>query len=261
MRKIFFFTLIVCFLSALSSCTKHVDPNAEGGICDRLDKVRIVTNKTTYYIGDTIDLAVTDVVNGFYTWRHSVIPNDLSTDTGVHIDYATKDYEGWFYLNINSVECNESVNDSIYIEVVNKPADAPCDPTNNTANFSSIPNISFSSTTYDIDPSYNRKYIRGYQSFGYPDIVVYFHPFWLDKEPEDGEYDMGSGGIGFGSSNVYEVFITSTYSGIFFEPTGGEAYVSHVNGKLQVKFCDVPLSGSFGGNSFTTTVSGKLTAS
>jgi len=260
MQKKFLPVALLSFIYLFYGCTKSVDPNAEGGMCDRLHKVKIVTAKTTYYVGDTIQLNVNDEVDGFYSWRHSSIPNDLSLGTGFHTDYATKTYQGWFYLSVNNVECNETVHDSIYIEVINKPAVAPCDPANNTANFSSIPDISFSTATYAINYSYNRKYIGGYKSYGYPDINVYFHPYWLDKEPEDGAYTVATGSIAFGSENVYEVFITSIYSSIFFQPQGGKAYVTHVNGKLQVTFCDVPLRGDLGGAPYTTTVTGKLTA-
>lgn len=252
-------TLVCSFmLFSFSACKKSID--AQDSMCERLQKVKIVTAKTTYYVGDTIQLNVSDEVDGFYNWRHSVMPNDVSLGTGYRTDYTTKTQQGWFYLSINNVECNTTVYDSIYIQVINRPADAPCDPANNTASFSSIPDISFSSATYEIDYSWNRKVIRGYQSFGYPDINVYFHPYWLDKEPEDGEYTVSTGGMGFGSENVYEVFITSLYSSIFFQPQGGKAYLTHENGKLRVTFCNIQLSGDLGGAAYTTSVSGRLTA-
>lgn len=241
----------------MSACEKNV-PGAD--MCERMQTVKIVTDKTSYFVGDTIQLNVSDEVNGFYSWRHSVMPNDISLGVGYYTSYATKTQQGWYYLTISNPDCNLTVHDSIYLEVLNKPADAPCDPENNKASFSAIPDISFANATYEIDYTWNRRVIRGYQSFGYPDINVYFHPYWLDKEPEDGEYTVSTGGMAFGSENVYEVFITSLYNSIFFQPRGGKAYVTHVNGKLRVTFCDVELSGSIGGPVYVTSVTGKLTA-
>lgn len=245
-------------LLLLNGCTKSSDTLIEE-YCNQLKSVKIVTEKTSYYVGEPIQLNVSLEVDGFYYWRHSQMPNDISNDADYYTDYATKTNQGWYYLTISNSDC-ETLHDSIYIEVLNKPADAPCDPANNTASFSSIPDIAFTDATYAIDYTWNRKYIGGYQSFGYPDINLYFHPYWLDKEPEDGEYTIATGGMAFGSENVYEVFITSLYSSIFFQPrNGGKAYVTHVNGKLRVTFCNIELSGSLGGPVYTTTVTGRLT--
>ena len=258
MQKALLISASLLFMLVFNGCTKSsVSPEEE--YCNELKKVKIVTAKTSYYVGEPIQLDVSTVVSGYYTWRHSKMPNDISLDEDYYTDYATKINEGWYYLTISNPDC-ETLHDSIYIEVINEPVDAPCDPSNNTASFSSIPDIAFSTATYGIDYTWNRRYIGGYQSFGYPDINVYFHPFWLEQEPEDGEYTVATGGMAFGSENVYEVFITSLYSSIFFQPTGGKAYVTHVNGKLQVTFCGVELTGSIGGPVYKTTVTGRLTA-
>jgi hypothetical protein len=159
---------------------------------------------------------------------------------------------------VGNSECSSQY-DSVYIKVINKVVTPPCNPANNTVTFSSIPDISFSSASWTMDPTWNCRVLRGYQAFGYPDLKIYFHSYWNTREPEDGAYDMAST-LTFPDNNLYTVFVVSLYSGIYFQPHPGKVYVAHVNGKIQATFCNLTLSGSTGGPSYTETASGKLTA-
>ncbi|HET6994569.1 MAG TPA: hypothetical protein VFI06_06290, partial [Chitinophagaceae bacterium] len=59
--------------------------------------------------------------------------------------------------------------------------------------------------------------------------------------------------------NYNKVFITTVKSSIYWASHPGQTvYVSHVNGKLQVRFCGLTLSGSNGGTGFTTLASGNV---
>lgn len=54
--------------------------------------------------------------------------------------------------------------------------------------------------------------------------------------------------------------VSSVYSNILLRSSTGKLYVTHVNGKLQVRFCTVNLSGVNGSNTINLTASGTITA-
>src|SRR5882724_4003396 len=244
---------LCCFI-LFGGCFKDSGSN----VCELIRNIKIYGAKTSYYVGDPVNLNTTKVPNGYFSWRKANGPYDISNTNEVSISYCEKSDEGWYYLSVSNSDCTTHY-DSVYISVINKPATAPCTPANNTVTFSSIPSISFTAATWGMDGTWNCKNLHGYQSFGYPDINIYFYYYWNTREPEDGEYSIASG-IAFPEGLTYSVFLATTYSSVYFQPTGGKVYVSHVNGKIQVSFCSVPFSGDLGGPAFTTTATGKLTA-
>jgi hypothetical protein len=242
----------------LCGCQKEKgnDPDQN---CIKIKNVKIVAEKTSFTVGEEIHLGVNEMPDiALYIWSHADNPTMISNDEDLDIYYAEKGDEGWYYLNVSYPDC-ESHSDSIYITVKNQQATAPCSPTNNSVTFSSIPDISPATVTWSYNTTWNRRVLAARGAYGYPDFNIYFNTFWDTTEPEDGEYTI----TGMSETNEYPpytVYISSLYSGIFFQAGSGKVYVSHVNGKLRVTFCSVPLSGSSGGPSFTTTAAGMLTA-
>ena len=247
------------FIQFAWSCKKS-NASQQDNNCKEIQMVKITGAKSSYYVGDPIELATNLIPTiSLFIWNHGDNPNSISGDPTVNINSCTKFDEGWYYLDVSYPDCAQHY-DSVYITVINKPAIAPCSPANNMISFSSIPNISFGSTSYVFDANWNCKNLSGYYASGYPDFNIYFDYYWNTKEPEDGEYSI-SNTITFDDNNPYSVFIASTYSSIYFSANStGKVYVSHVNGKLQVTFCNISLSGTLGGPSYTTSATGKMTA-
>ena len=236
-------------------CKKSKDTDT----CAQITQVKITGAKSSYYVGDTISLGTNIMPDALFSWNQSNALNEISNTARVFIYPCTKDNEGWYWLAVNNPDCPATHFDSVYIKVISKAVTPPCSPGNNSVSFSSIPSISFGSASWQLDPSWNCKVLSGYQSSGYPDISIYFNPYWNSKEPEDGEYDMAST-LTFPDNNVYTVFIASVYSSVYFAANPGKVYVNHVNGKMQVTFCGLTLTGSSGGPTFKTTATGRLTA-
>lgn len=258
--KNYYLAAFVSLTALLFGCQKEGEQDPElAQNCEKIKNVKITTEKTSYTVGDEIHLTVNEMPDiALYTWTHTNSLNSISSDETVDIIYAEKSHEGWYYLHVSYPEC-ESHLDSIYITVKNKVTTAPCTPANNTVTFSSIPDINPATVSWSYNTTWNRRVLSASGSFGYPDFNIYFNTHWDTTEPEDGEYTI----TGMSETNQYPpytVYISSLYSGIFFQAGSGKVYVSHVNGKLRVTFCSVSMSGSNGGPSFTATAAGMLTA-
>jgi hypothetical protein len=259
MKKRFLFAvpIVLVFFLFLNGCKKSSSDEEDN--CTQIPKVKITGAKTTTYsVGDTIQLGTNITPLGLYSWTTTNSLNEISNSDGVFIPSCTKYDEGWYYLSVSYPDCASHI-DSVYITVANKAVAAPCNPTNNSVSFSSIPSISFGSCNWGIDPSWGLKDLSANPPAGYPDFNIYFNPYWNSKEPEDGAYNI-SPTITFDQNDLYTVYISSTYSSIFFQVGQGQVYVSHVAGKLRVTFCSLSFSGSLGGPTYTTTASGMLTA-
>jgi hypothetical protein len=237
---------------ALSGCEKLIGKKDD--TCDKIKSAKIQVDKTAFYAGEEIRLSAVEGTNIFYGWNHSNIQGNLGSSSTYIVPNCSKSHEGWFYLSVSNPDCTSKY-DSVYITVTNRPVAAPCSPVNNKVDFSSIPDISFSSASWSYDAGYNSKGLRGYQALGYPDINVYFHHYWNNKEPEDGEYSLHYV-PSFTDVNTYHVYLASHYGINWYVAHTGKVYVSHVNGKIQATFCNVTFSG--GGATFTAT--GRLTA-
>jgi hypothetical protein len=275
-----FSTLVLLLLGSTSlvSCEKLIGGKSD--TCEKIRSAKIQVSKTNFYAGEEIRLSTVEGTNIFYGWNHSNINGNLGSSSSYIIPTCTKSDEGWFYVSVSNPDCTTKY-DSVYISVTNQPVAAPCTPINNKVDFSSIPDITFGSASWSYDASYNARNLRGYQALGYPDINVFFHSYWNNKEPEDGAYALGYPDINvffhsywnnkepedgayalhntfsFIGVNTYSVYVTTHYGiNLYVANNTGKVYVSHVNGKIQVTFCNLP----FSGNGSTFTASGKLTA-
>ncbi len=237
----------------LSSCLKSTGD--DNPICQKISTAKITVSKTTFFAGEEIRLSTVDGANIDYSWHHSVVPGVLGLYSSYVVSSCSKADEGWFYMSASNRDCSTPKYDSVFIKVINKPVTAPCSPVNNKVDFGSIPDITFSSATWSLDAVYNSRNLSGYKGQGYPDINVYFHHYWNNKEPEDGEYSLNNV-PSFEGGNVYQVYLASHYGINWYSAGNGKVYVSHVNGKIQATFCNVTFSGN--GSSFTGT--GRLTA-
>jgi hypothetical protein len=247
-------TLVLLLLASttLLSCEKLI--GGKNDTCDKIKSAKIQVSKTNFYAGEEIRLSAVEGTNIFYGWNHSNIPGNLGSSSSYTIPSCSKSHEGWFYLSVSNPDCTTKY-DSVYITVTNQPVAAPCTPVNNKVDFSLLPDITFGSASWSYDGSYNSRNLRGYQGLGYPDINVFFHSYWNNKEPEDGAYSLHNT-FSFTDVNTYHVYLTTHYGINLYVAHTGKVYVSHVNGKIQATFCNVTFSGS--GSTFTAT--GKLTA-
>jgi hypothetical protein len=242
-------------LTTFCGCNK--EKNADDATCQNIQNISIVANSPVS-IGETIHFGVPEV-GGYriYHWEgpHNYAnqyPEDSITD-------AQLENEGWYYLNLTGVGVNSDCQkiDSVYIDVQLNQGVPPCSMAINTTNFSNMPTDTYSSVNKNIDPSYSQKVLAASGVFS--NLTIYFHTHWRAGEPEDGIYNTTNVPIFDQTDNNYnKVFITTTKSSIYWSSVSDQSvYISHVNSKLQVRFCNLSMSGS-NGTSYTTTASGNI---
>jgi len=237
------------------SCKKRAtDDDLDAQTCANMQSLKI-TATTSVKIGDPIQINVPEV-GGYriYSWHGpnyftSQYPENQVTTA------AELKHEGWYYVTVSNPACNVKI-DSVYIDVKLLQGTPSCTVATNKTTYSNLFDDSYSSVKKTIDGSTSLLVLDAYL----PDnMKVYFHPFWRTKEPEDGIYTtVNTPTFDQVDNNYNKVFVTTTKSSIYWSSQPDQTvYISHVSGKLQVRFCSLQMSG-YNGTSYTTSASGNL---
>ena len=249
--KIIFYLIVA--IALFTSCKKTVSNNTAGDVCADIKATKIVAPSVVVY-GQQINVDVEKVVEEtIYDWRG---PANFSTYSNKFEFFnATLRNRGMYYLNVNNQDCETHV-DSVYINVKLPQGTPTCNTTMNTGMYNNLANDSYTTVSKGIDASYGYKSLNCY---GVGTLKVLFQQYWLNKEPEDGIYTtISSPTFDQIDYEFNKVFVTTTKSSIYWASQPDQkVYVSHVNGKLQVRFCDLILSG-YNGTSFTTKLSTNI---
>jgi len=173
------------------------------------------------------------------------------------IDDIKLSQSGIYYCNKANSDCNSSVSDSIVIDVKLKQETAPCSPTNNVVTCSNIPSATFSSVSKSYGGTFNTISMYANGAYGYPVFTVLFNSYNGNTEPKDGTYTTTDRQVFDMLQEPNEISISFLYASYFYHcRPGNKAYVSHVNGKLQVTFCGLEFGSGY---TAPTTCSGKIT--
>jgi hypothetical protein len=237
-----------------ANCSKK--NSKEDGNCENIKNAKITSNSPVT-IGQTIKFG-TQEVGGFriYEWTgpdnyRDQYPSDSLTD-------AQLKNEGWYHLHLYSLDGGCEKFDSVYIDVKLQQGSPSCTVTNNSTNYNNMGTETYTSVSKTIAGSASYKVLKGNGPSG-SNITIYFHTRWRNTEPEDGIYKtINVPSFDPIDNNYNKVFVTTTKSSIYWASHEGQTvYVSHANGKLQVRFCSLAMGGN-NGTSFTTLASGNI---
>jgi hypothetical protein len=249
---------VVIFIFLLAGCQKNGDSGNGGqSQCDKIKNVRASASGPVT-IGETLQI-YTQEVGGYriYSW---IGPNFFSSQDPRNTIYDVElKNEGWYYLSVSNSDCPTKI-DSVYVDVKLQQGNPACTVAGNTCTFNNLSNDTYSSVQKLYDPTYNFLTLRGNGGASSSTLDIFFHHYYKTHEPDDGIYTTISIPSFDNDGNYNKVFLSTVKSSIYFSSHEGQTvYVSHVNGKLQVRFCSLVMSGSNGANSFTTNASGNLT--
>jgi hypothetical protein len=246
-----FIALSVLFFS----CKKQqTDDDLDAQTCANMQNLKI-TATTPVTIGSPIQINVPEV-GGYriYTWHG---PNNFTSQypENAVTTYAELKHEGWYYVTVSNQACNVKV-DSVYVDVKLVQGTPSCSIASNKTIYSNLFDDTYASVKKTIDGSTSLFVLDAYSP---ANMKVFFHPFWRTKEPEDGIYTtVSTPTFDQTDYNYNKVFITTTKSSIYWSSQPNQTvYISHVSGKLQVRFCSLLMSG-YNGTSYTTSASGNL---
>jgi hypothetical protein len=246
----FFIFLLVINLS----CTKK-------GEYDCYSALEITADNITPTVGDDLTINA-NTGQSIYTWSGPLNYAESKADgsSGVTFNNIKINQSGWYYCASSLPGCN-TLYDSIYIDVKYKQGSPACSLTDNVVEGDLVPTLHAFNVSKSFDPSWNCKMLYASGNFGYPTYRFGFNSYNGDTEPKDGIYvthDVQAFDP-FQDANV--IYIQCQYSNLFFRSRANkEVYVSHINGKLRIAFCDLEFGGDDGGgNYFTGTFTGQVT--
>lgn len=247
MNKIFL--LFLSIATVFSSCEKNTNN------CSQINAAKARSNSPVR-VGQTLKIWTGEIDGATYQWSGPF--NFTSQYASDSISNVQTTNSGWYYLYVNSLDDNNCVKqDSIYVTVSLNQDTAPCTITSNTIAYNNMADQSFATIYKGIEPTYSMLSLYGYSSNG--DVNIYFAPHWRTVEPEDGVYTTYNSPVFDPVDPVdNKITVTTITNGIYWASWPDQPiYVSHVNGKLKVTFCNLQMSGS-NGTSFTTLADGNI---
>ena len=182
---------------------------------------------------------------------------ETTNSNAMTITNAKYSNRGWYYCSKANSKCNTTIKDSVFVDVKLSQETQPCTLTNNFFSSSNlILDVTLTSVTQNFDPTFNGMGVYGGDAFGSPSLRVLFNSYNGNTEPLDGVY-MTNDKLTFDVTQEYNlVSVSFLYSGSFFHCRPNQKlYVAHINGKIQVSFCNM----IFSNGAVTTTCKGKMT--
>jgi hypothetical protein len=259
------FILIIQF----NSCTKTttVTTNSRTGSpttttvidCSKFKNLKIQPYKVDT-CGKDIIIKVDSFAWAYYNWTgpNNFYINNLQNSYEIRItDNSNLYHRGWYKVVISRDTCPR-IYDSIYIDVKLPQGTPSCSPTKNTSNSVSgitIPNKTFTNVTTG---NYYGYEIEGTSSIG--DISLIFHNHWATNKLEPGIYYTFQNYSSMNDKeNINKVCIRNTYGNDYwYSEAKRPVYVSYVNGKISVTFCNIKTIND-DNNTYTSTINGNLT--
>ncbi|RYY60688.1 MAG: hypothetical protein EOO05_09000 [Chitinophagaceae bacterium] len=243
------YTLCLTSIVSLTACEKN-----NGDSCP--SSITVSTDVESPKVGSTATISVTrQGENDVYHWDGPGLHELNQQDKLVLYDLKVSQ-RGWYYCTADNIDCNTSNTDSVYLNVQLFQETAACSPPENTATGNAIPDVTFSSVTKGLDPTWNGISLEGRGEFGYPPFEVLFNSYNGNKEPEDGVYITKNIQSFSPFDEPNAISVSFRYQSMYFHSHPDQkVYVSHVNGKLKAVFCDM----SFGGDVPGARCTGSLT--
>jgi hypothetical protein len=254
--------LLAALLTFCVSCTKTIEIEDEGttprSVCDSIH-ANAITGNHAVMIGQSLELSVRQqLFDNDFVYINWWGPNNYSEHdhSTIFLNNVKLNTRGWYYVRLSAMNSNCEKIDSVFVNVTMPQGTAPCSLATNSISYSNMGTSPISSVQKTV--SQGVKMLVAHSSSG--DVSLQFHPYWQNAEPIDGVYDITTNAIRSQTDNgAHEIYMSAVASSIFFQgnTAGQKVYISHVNGKLQAKFCNISMSGN-NGMSWTTQISGNL---
>jgi hypothetical protein len=251
-KYLYQFALLIC-LSVIffTSCAKDdAKENPYENSCLQMSKFEIKP-VSPVLLGQEIKIFCDTVNQAEYLWSG---PAGFSSyaQNPVISNSANLYMEGWYSVRITHDSCT-TVEDSVYVDIRLPQGVPDCTLTDGEVSFDNMQKISPAGIR-SIGES-----IGGFQIYAggfYSDIYMNFSDFWIDRELEDGIYYTSNDPFPDDLDRINFRVVTNSFS--FYAKANLPVYISHVNGKVRVSFCNIPISDS-NGVGLSSIMTGQLT--
>lgn len=241
--------LFIAAVALFSSCQKKP-------VCPNSMKLTVTTLTPT--VGDDIVITAPEENDGdMFQWSGPGVSPTSQSNTLKIYDIKLSQ-SGVYYCSKSNMDCGYPLIDSVFIDVKLQQEIPPCTPVNNTVNCSNIPGPTFTSVIKSYDPAYNTISLYAGGTIGYPGFTLLFNSYNGNNEPKDGTYITTDRQAFTMQDEPNIISISFVYASNYYHcRLDKKVYVTHVNGKLQVTFCNLEFASSQ--VTPTTTCSGKIT--
>jgi hypothetical protein len=158
---------------------------------------------------------------------------------------------GWYYCTGSEPGCNNSIFDSVYIDVQYQQGSPSCSLTNDQiSNTAGLPTFTGGTITKSFSGSYNATVLTVSDNVVEYDFV--FNSNLGDTEPKDGIYYTTNMAFFDPSLDADVMNVNINYFPYYLlSDNSQQIYVSHVNGKMRLSFCSLSAEGSGANGLFT----------
>lgn len=235
-------------LAFLQSCKKNQDCR---------NSMTLTATTLTPTVGDKLVItALKESDNDLYQWSGPA-GNATTQSATFTIENIKLSQTGVYTCSKSNSDCNTSLVDTILINVQLKKEVPPCTTVNNAIVCSNIPGVTLTSVYHEFDVSFNTMSLKANGGFSYPTFKVFFNSFNGNKEPLDGTHITSDRPTFDIMQEPNDVSVSFIYASNYYHCRPSQkVFVTHVNGKLQVSFCNMVFES---GGLPNTTCTGKMT--
>lgn len=251
--------LLLLFICAFITIFFSACKKDKGSACPT--NLKITANNIKPTVGDRLTLNA-HLGGIIYNW---VGPSNFAVykadgSDSIVLEIIKLKQTGWYYCTASLPGCN-SVTDSIYIDVQYEQGLPPCSLTNNVITGTGIPTLQATVVTKQFDPTWQSKSLYATGSFGLPTYTFLFNSYNGNTEPKDGVYITSNVQVFDPLQDKNIIYAQCQYGSYFFKSHSNQkVYVSHVNNKLRISFCNLTFGGDNGNSVMVTSVfTGQIT--
>ena len=246
------------------SCKKGGDSPGDNNQCVSMSTIKATPSSATIEKGQTISFQSPTVNLVTYKWQTPAGTVIRTAEGNVsNIDFTN---EGWYYLEARN-NCNETKQDSFYLDVTMPQGTASCSPGDNAIDFTAPNHQASHFTTVRQGETGVVNDYRLEASGGTNDFTILFHPSYKNnKQPENGVYTTGpynqfGNGI-YGPTDydrVYVIDITYIPTTIYYKSIPNQkVYITRINGKMKATICNMSFTGSSSGTPYATEITSAV---
>lgn len=253
---------LLSFLSLFYACGPKTN-DAPQNQCTSVTNIKANASVTVIENGKPFNFTADSAKELSCTWQiPGLSASSKFTNTIPAVSFTN---EGWYKVEVRNT-CGEIKKDSFYLDVTMPQGTLPCTIADNSITYTPANHENITFTKVQVDTTYGYGFLCegvGTTTLG-SSVTFRFNPIYRSqkKAPDAGVYTTRTYATGtgwaFGENDLDKVYIDIiAYGGTnYYRALSNQnVYVSYINGKMKVSFCNLSFTGSS-----NTTINSTLSA-